>query len=137
MKYYQVFFILFITSLLFSAEFKKDPRDLLARKWVMTSMKVEDKNYSEAMLERQRQQGLVTILQFTKGGTCNVYIKTPKGRTTKRNRWQFANEAQQLVIQTEGGESQVFDIVKLSAKKMTLSLNDNGTTQIFHYKSIK
>ena len=129
---------IFIICLSMVSFISKDRSDLLARKWLMTGMQVEGSTISEEMLERQRSSGLVSILEFRKGGSCFVHLKTPKGKVTKTNKWQLSEDQNKLTIQPEGGEpAQVFTIEKLSAKKMTLSIYDNGSKQFFSYKSIK
>lgn len=131
--------ILIFLSTAFTNPNFKSKTELIARKWVMQDMTVEGRTYSEEMVERQRRNGLVTILQFSKSGACYVIIKTRKGRTTKKNKWQFLENETKLEIQPEKNklETQVFNIEKLSSKKMTLSLEDNGTKQVFTYKVLK
>ena len=128
---------IFILSVLCLSFASKDRSELLARKWLMTGMQVEGSTISEEMLERQRRSGLVSILEFRKGGSCFVHLKTPKGKTTKTNKWQLSEDQNKLTIQPDGEPAQVFTIEKVSAKKMTLSIYDNGSKQFFSYKSIK
>jgi hypothetical protein len=130
--------LLGIFSLALVAWVGKDKTELLAQKWQMEEMQVEGRKYSSEMLERQRQNGLVTILQFNKNNTALVILKTPKGKTTKRNKWQFAENQTKLIIQPEGDEpTQTFNIDKISSKKLVLSIVDNGAKQIFTYKVLK
>lgn len=115
-----------------------DTEELLIRKWMMVEMQIEGKKYGESMLERQRSKGLVTILQFAKGGLCYVFTKSPKGKTTKKNKWKLSEDGSKLTIQPEeGSQAQSFDIVKISSKKLVLSLNDGKNTQVFTYKALK
>ncbi|MCU0443886.1 MAG: hypothetical protein MUE85_03140 [Microscillaceae bacterium] len=132
----KLIFVFFVLSLW--AFVGKDRTDLLAQKWQMEEMQVEGRKYSSEMIERQRQNGLVTILQFNKNNTVLVIVKTPKGKTTKRNKWQFADNQTKLIIQPEGDEPpQTFSIDKISSKKLILSIIDNGAKQIFTYKVLK
>ncbi|NJO01299.1 MAG: hypothetical protein HC880_06045 [Bacteroidia bacterium] len=118
----------------------KDKTDLLARKWMMVEMKLDGQLLSQEMLERQRNNGMTTILHFTENGQCYVYVQTLKGRTTKRNTWKFTDEQSKIIIQPEGEEpAQSFDIVKLTGKLMILSFEDptSKQTQVFTYKAVK
>lgn len=130
--------ILSIFLFLSAFQINKDRTDLLAQKWVMQEMQVGGSVFSEEMVERQRRNGIETILQFNKNNTCLVHIRTPKGKTTKRNKWQFMENQTKLMIQPEGDEpAQTFTIEKLSAKKMILALMDNNSKQTFVYKVLK
>lgn len=139
MKKIWIFFLMIVV--LSSMNFNgKDKTKLIAKKWVMTGMEVEGNTYGEEDMERQRRKGLVTILQFTSKGSCYVHIRTPKGKTTKRNRWKFTEDQTQIIIQAENSKSsQLFTIEKISGKKLILSLKDkeNNSKQIFVYKAIK
>lgn len=118
----------------------KDRTKLLSRQWIMTGMEVNGKAISNKMLERQQRSGILTILEFRANGNYNVRISTPKGRTTKRNKWRFEDNQKQLVtITKEGGKEteQAFEILKISSKKLILSLKDRRETQIFIYKAYK
>ena len=118
----------------------KDRTKLLSRQWIMTGMEVNGKAISDKMMERQQRSGILTILEFRANGNYNVRISTPKGRTTKRNKWRFEDQQKKLVIITkENGKEteQAFDILKISSKKLILSLKDRRETQIFIYKAYK
>ncbi|HAS46278.1 MAG TPA: hypothetical protein DCS93_37705 [Microscillaceae bacterium] len=118
----------------------KDRTKLLSRQWIMTGMEVNGKAISDKMLERQQRSGILTILEFRPNGNYNVRISTPKGRTTKRNKWRFEDKQKKLVIiaKESGKETeQAFDILKISSKKLILSLKDRRETQIFIYKAYK
>jgi hypothetical protein len=130
--------IVSIFWILSAFQFSKDRTDLLAQKWVMQEMQMGNSLFSEEMVERQRRNGIETILHFNKNNTCLVHIRSPKGKTTKRNKWQFMENQTKLMIQPEGDEpAQTFAIEKLSAKKMVLTIMDNGSKQIFVYKVLK
>ncbi|OJJ20469.1 hypothetical protein BKI52_18605 [marine bacterium AO1-C] len=118
----------------------KDRTKLLSRQWIMTGMEVNGKAISDKMMERQQRSGILTILEFRANGNYNIRISTPKGRTTKRNKWRFEDKQKKLVIITkEGGKEaeQAFDILKITSKKLILSLKDRRETQIFIYKAYK
>jgi hypothetical protein len=145
-KYFLTGFFL-LTVLLSGFAPKKDGRTQdrktkqLARQWIMTGMEVNGKAISTKMIERQQRNGMVTILEFRKNGSCSVKIKTAQGRTTKRNKWRFEDKQKKLIIThktKDGAETkQVFDILKISSKKLILSLKDRRETQIFIYKAYK
>jgi hypothetical protein len=117
----------------------KDKKELLSRKWLMVEMTVAGSTYSEDFLENQRKKGLVTILEFSENGTSYVHTKTPKGKTTRRNRWAFSTDEMYLTIQPqdEDGDAQSFKIEKLTAKRLILTMDDKGGKQRFVYKEYK
>ena len=119
-----------------------DLRDQLSRKWLMIGFEVNGKKYSEAWLERQRQNGLASVLEFQKNGACQVHIhsKGPGGRNqkkTKQNKWQLSEDQTQLIIKAENEPAQNFTIIKVSNKKLILTSETKDAKQIFTYKSIK
>ena len=131
---------LWIACLPFSAP--DDLRDQIARKWLMIGVEMNGKKYGEEWLERQRQNGLASVLEFQKGGTCqvHVYTKGPQGRTQKKttvNKWKLSDDNKQLTIITADAPPQVFNIVKASSKKLILMMETKEEKQIFTYKSIK
>lgn len=139
-KYYLIG--VFLLSLLitgFSA--KRDKTKLLARQWIMVGMEINGKAISDKMMARQQRNGMVSIVEFSKSGRCNIRIRTSQARTTKRNEWKFEDKQKKLVITHKpknGAETkQVFDIIKISSKKLILSLKDRRETQIFIYKAYK
>ncbi len=116
----------------------KDKTDLLARQWLMVAMEVEGRTISEEMMAQQRRKGMATILRFTENGSFYIYIHSPKGKATKRNRWKFNEDQTKIYVQPEEeGPAMTFTIEKLSSKKMTLSIEDGGQKQIFSYKAVK
>lgn len=138
---YSLLVTLLIGITLSSFSIKKDKTKLLARQWIMTGMEVNGKAISNTMMERQQRSGIVTILEFSKNGRCSVKIRTPQGRTTKRNQWKFQDSQKKLVIthkEKSGKETrQVFEIIKISSKKLILSMKDRRETQLFIYKAYK
>jgi hypothetical protein len=137
---FPAFLILFFSISFVHFSFKspeKDRTDLLARAWIMSEMQVQGKKYSEKMLERQRQNGMVTILHFRKNGTCDVSIKSAKNKKNLRNTWRFEDNQQKLIITPSNEPAQVFFIEKLSSKKMVLSMVEGKEKQIFAYKEVK
>ncbi len=117
-------------------------RDQIARRWLMIGMEMNGKKYDEAWLDRQRQNGLASVLEFQKNGACQVHIYTkgPQGRTLKKttlNKWQLSEDEKQLTILTADAPPQVFTIVKVSSKKMILSMESKDEKQVFIYKSVK
>ncbi|MDX2305336.1 MAG: hypothetical protein NW226_21175 [Microscillaceae bacterium] len=139
MKNYQViigtFLVLFTTQIKSFAQ--KGQNNALLRKWEMIEMHIEGSTISEEMLERQRQSSVKTVMEFRSGGVCYLYIYTQKGRILKKNKWQLSEDQGKLTIQPEEGPAQSFDIVKISSKKMTLSIKDGNDTQLFTYRSVK
>lgn len=145
-KYFFTGFLLLIVLLSGFAPKKVDRANdrktkQLARQWIMTGMEVNGKAISTKMIERQQRNGMLTILEFRKNGNCSVKIQTAQGRTTKRNTWKFEDNQKKLIIThktKEGTETkQVFEIIKISSKKLILSLKDRRETQIFIYKAYK
>ncbi|GAB4396077.1 MAG: hypothetical protein OHK0053_09000 [Microscillaceae bacterium] len=134
--------ILWITPLLLAmqaAPLTKSRADLLIRQWIMVGMDMDGTKFTEEAFAQKRAQGRATVMQFLKGGTSyvKIYTNSIQGRavsSTKRNTWKFNEDETQLIIKAEDEpDPQVFDIVKLSAKKMVLAYNDNGTRQVFYY----
>ena len=137
-----LFAFLYAACMTASPTHPTDLRDQLARKWLMIEMTMNGKKYDEKWLERQRQNGLASVLEFHKNGACQVHIHTKGigGRTQKKttnNKWQLSEDGKQLTIKTEGEPSQVFDVVKISSKKLILSVGAEKEKQVFTYKSIK
>ncbi len=120
-----------------SKETTKDRTDLLARAWIMSEMQVQGKKYSEKMLERQRKNGMITVLHFRKNGTCEVKITSSKNKKNLKNMWRFEDNQQKLIIAPANEPEQVFFIEKLSSKKMVLSMTEGKEKQIFAYKEVK
>ncbi len=116
---------------------QKDRTDLLARAWIMSEMQVQGKKYSEKMLERQRQNGMITVLHFRKNGTCDVSIKTAKNKKNLKNTWRFEDNQQKLIITPANEPPQIFSIEKLSSRKMVLSMVEGKEKQVFAYKEVK
>lgn len=136
MKKVQIIVFLFALSAFSFINF--DKANQLQRKWVAVEMRVEGNVINETMLDRQRQSGLITILEFKKGGVYLLHLKTPKGRSVKRNTWKLTENDTQLHVKPEGNEpEQIFTVEKITSKKLILSLNDNGQRQVFIYKEYK
>jgi hypothetical protein len=119
-----------------------DRTALIARQWLMTEMEIDGKRYTEAWLERQRQNSVASILQFSKNGSCyvHIYAKGPGGQRQKRtqtNQWQFLDSETKLTIQAKDEPAQTFNIEKITAKKLVLSIKDGKSQQIFTYKAMK
>lgn len=141
-------FLLVIMLLLvnFSFDIEKDKTKLIAQKWTLVGMELNGTLVNKEMMERQRQQGMLSVIQFTKSGMMYIFIKSPKmmvksnaGGKTQKNRWKFTENQTKLTITPQNGDpTTTFDIVKLSKKKMILSLEDevNGK-QSFVYEVYK
>lgn len=119
-----------------------DTRERLARKWLMIGFELNGKKYNEEWLERQRQNGLASVLEFQKNGACLLHIhsKGPGGRNqkkTKQNKWRLSEDETQLTIIAENEPPQTFTIVKVSNKKLILASETKEEKQIFTYKSLK
>jgi hypothetical protein len=111
---------------------------LISRSWIMSKMDMGQQQYSEEMMERQRSNGIKTVLQFTPNGACYIRIITPNGSTTKKNTWKIMEGENQLVMYPEEkSQVQTFDIIKLTSKVMILSIDDDGIKSTFHYKAYK
>lgn len=120
----------------------QDIRDQLARKWLMVELEMNGKKYNEAWLNRQRQNGLASVLEFQKNGACqvHVYTKGPQGRTQKKttlNKWTISEDEKTLTILTADAPPQVFTIIKVSTKKLILSMETKEEKQTFTYKVVK
>ncbi len=142
MKRTSVFCIMMmlILSMYSTALMAQNGNKALCRSWIMSKMDMEGTQYSEEMVERQQRSGVVTVLEFAPNGACYLKISNPKskGKTTKRNRWKLLENDTQLLIQPEEqSQAQVFDIIKLTAKVMILSIEENGAKSTFHYKAYK
>jgi|GEM_PF-5371174 len=119
-----------------------DARDQLSRKWLMIGFELNGKKYNEAWLERQRQNGLASVLEFHKNGACQLHIhsKGPAGRNQKKtsqNKWQLSEDEKQLIIKAENEPPQTFTVIKISSKKLVLAIENKDEKQVFTYKSIK
>ncbi len=115
----------------------KDKTKLLTKQWLMTSLQIENNKISTEEVERQRKRGIQTILHFQKGGSCLVYIKTLKKKTTKRNTWKFEDNQNSIVLQADNEPALKFKIEKLTSKKMTLVLEEDKSKQVFQYETFK
>ncbi len=142
-NYYKNYLWLTLVVGLFAMSFSfavKDRTKLLSRQWIMTGMEVNGRAISDKMMERQQRSGILTILEFKANGNYNIRISTPKGRSTKRNKWRFEDQQKKLVVITkEGGKEteQAFEILKITSKKLILALKDRRENQIFIYKAYK
>ncbi|TAE18928.1 MAG: hypothetical protein EAZ95_03050 [Bacteroidetes bacterium] len=119
-----------------------DLRAQLSRKWLMIGVEMNGKKYGEAWLERQRQNGLASVLEFQKSGACqvHVYTKGPQGRSQRKttlNKWQLSEDQTTLTILTEGAPPQVFKIIKASNKRLMLAMETPEEKQVFTYKAVK
>jgi hypothetical protein len=117
-------------------------REQISRKWLMIGVEMNGKKYGEEWLERQRQNGLASVLEFQKSGACqvHVYTKGPQGRTQKKttlNKWKLSEDEKQLTILTDGAPPQIFTIMKVSSKRLTLQMQVEKETQVFTYKAVK
>lgn len=130
-----LFFGLLLISI--SSFIPKDRTKLLSRSWQVVGMQIDGSVMSETQLANQQKNVVRTVLRFTPQGACYIYLLNRKGRVTKKNRWKFAEEQTKLIIQPEVGEPQVFLIEKLSAKKMILSVEEQGRKTIFTYEAVK
>ncbi|NJL12068.1 MAG: hypothetical protein HC913_03030 [Microscillaceae bacterium] len=133
---------LWITPFLLAMQMAPLPKsraELLLRQWIMVSMEIDGTKFTEEAFAQKRAQGRATVMQFLKGGTSyvKIYTNSIHGRavsSTKRNSWKLNEEETQLIIKSEDEPTpQVFNIVKLTAKKMVLAYDDKGTRQVFYY----
>ncbi|MEO1651996.1 MAG: hypothetical protein AAFU64_00475 [Bacteroidota bacterium] len=120
-----------------TAFISKDRTKLLARSWQVVGMQIDGSKMDENQVARQQQNVVRTVLRFTPQGSCYIYLLNREGRVTKKNRWKFADEQTKLIIQPEEGDPQIFFIEKLSAKKMVLSVEEQGRKTIFTYEAVK
>lgn len=138
--YFLSFFFIVFTGICFSFTPKNTPKDrteLLSRGWIMSEMQMQGKKYSEKMMERQRKNGMVTILHFRKNGSCEVTIRTAKNKKNLKNKWRFEDNQQKLIISPANEPEQIFMIEKLTSKKMVLSMMEGNEKQVFVYKEVK
>ncbi len=136
MKRISLFLILI--SLLQMSFITKDSTKLISRAWVMSRLEMGKQVYAEDIVERQRSNGIKTVLDFKSNGVCYIKVITPKGGTTKKNTWKIIEEKNQLVMYPEDkSQTQAFDIVKLSSKVLVISLEEDGIISTFYYKVYK
>jgi hypothetical protein len=121
----------------FSSLKTQDKSKYLLRQWVLTEMQVDNKKVSQQEFERQEKSGMKTVLHFQKGGVCMVYIKTAKGRITRRNTWKFSEDETKLTIKSESDPAMTFNIEKLTTKKMILVSEENNNKVKLTYNVFK
>ncbi|MCS6821228.1 MAG: hypothetical protein NZ551_05085 [Microscillaceae bacterium] len=119
-----------------------DKKKMITQKWILTELRINKQVFSQEVLEQKQKSIGITILEFLPNGTVYLHSKTPKSRPQiQTNQWKIEGEKEnKLIIQTKvEGEvtSQVFEIVKISTKKLILSLKEGRDIQIFTYRPYK
>ena len=142
MKFFFVANLFLATLLTLSASTPQNISNKIAKRWLMIGMEVNGKKYGKEWLDRQRQNGIASVLQFQKNGSCQVHIYTKSRggnsqKKTTNNRWEVSSDDTKLLIKSEKEPPQSFTIISLSGKKMVLALEDQNGKQVFSYKSIK